>query len=110
MAPRIAGSGEGQNRTADTTIFSQGAERGDLGVVAGTFVRVRSHELLLVSSGFWWVWVTRGPAVTQRAARRGMATLVHRRNRTVDLVLRLHSDEVIDGVDCLSGRDALALL
>jgi hypothetical protein len=44
--------GEGQNRTGDTTIFSQGNGSDDLAVVAGTFLIGSADELPLVSCGF----------------------------------------------------------
>jgi hypothetical protein len=52
--------GEGQNRTGDTTILSQGPESPDLGVVAGAFLIGPTGELPLVSIGFGWVWVVSG--------------------------------------------------
>jgi hypothetical protein len=60
--PDLQGScnGEGQNRTGDTTIFSQGTGSHDLAVVAGTFLMGQLLELPLVSGGFPWVWVMSG--------------------------------------------------
>jgi ketosteroid isomerase-like protein len=47
--------GEGQNRTGDTTIFSQGSGTVDFVVAAGTFLIRSGAELPLVSCGFPWV-------------------------------------------------------
>jgi hypothetical protein len=51
--------GEGQNRTGDTTIFSQGNRSHDLAMAAGAFLNGGTQDLPLVSCGFLWIAVMR---------------------------------------------------